>query len=307
MAEAACQFWGFATNMNIAIIGLGLIGGSIALALRASKPDTNIIAFDRDEMQLDLALRAGAIDAATSDFSAIAKADVIFVCVPVAQASTVFASLKMHLRVDTVITDVGSTKQSAIVAARAHLGPHISRFVPGHPIAGREHSGFAAAASELFEGKNVVLTPLVENASDVLEIVRSLWRACGARVMEMPAKSHDEIFAAVSHLPHLLAFALVDEFASRTNAKDLFSFAASGFRDFTRIASSSPEMWRDIALDNRDALLVETDRYLLHAGRLRAALAARDGAAIEALMTRARDAREQWLAGEFDRFRDESA
>jgi prephenate dehydrogenase len=293
--------------MNIAIIGLGLIGGSIALALRAAKPDTNIIAFDRDEMQLDLALRAGAIDVATADFAAIASADVIFICVPVAQASGVFAALKPHLRGASVLTDVGSTKQSAIAAACVQLGSEISCFVPGHPIAGREHSGFAAAASELFEGKNVVLTPLAENSKDTVEIVRSLWHSCGARVMEMSAKSHDEIFAAVSHLPHLLAFALVDEFATRPNAKDLFTFAASGFRDFTRIASSSPEMWRDIALDNCDALLDEIDRYMLHASELRAALVARDGQAIEALMTRARDARERWIAGEFDRFRDESA
>ena len=293
--------------MNIAIIGLGLIGGSIALALRAAKPDTNIIAFDRDEMQLDLGLRAGAIDAATADFAAIASVDVIFICVPVAQASAVFAALKPHLHDTSVITDAGSTKQSAIAAARAQLGSEISHFVPGHPIAGREHSGFAAAASELFEGKNVVLTPLAENSPDTVEIVRSVWRACGARVIEMPAKTHDEIFAAVSHLPHLLAFTLVDEFASRPNAKELFSFAASGFRDFTRIASSSPEMWCDIALDNCDALLGEIDRHMLHMGRLREALAARDGHAIEALMTRARDARERWLAGEFDSLRDESA
>ncbi len=293
--------------MNIAIIGLGLIGGSIALALRAAKPDTNIIAFDRDEMQLDLALRAGAIDAATADFAEIANVDVIFICVPVAQASIVFAALKPYLRDACVLTDVGSTKQSAIAAARAQLGNKISRFVPGHPIAGREHSGFAAAASELFDGKNVVLTPLAENSPETVEIVRSIWQSCGARVIEMPARSHDEIFAAVSHLPHLLAFALVDEFATRPNARDLFSFAASGFRDFTRIASSSPEMWRDIALDNREALLGEIDRYILHASHLRTALAARDGDTIAALMTRARDAREQWLAGEFDSFRDESA
>ncbi len=293
--------------LNIAIVGLGLIGGSVALALRSAWPYVNIIAFDRDESQLDLALRSGAIDAGTSTFAAIEGADIVFVSVPVAQTAAIFGALAPHLGANSVLTDVGSTKQSVIAAARARLGNKVSQFVPGHPIAGREHVGFAAAASELFEGKNVVLTPLSENAPAVIEKIRSLWRACGANVVEMPAETHDEIFAAVSHLPHMLAFALVDEFALRPNAKTLFCFAASGFRDFTRIASSSPEMWRDIALNNRVALVAEFDRYLQHAKQFRDALAAADGIAIEALMARAREARDKWLAGELDHFRDESA
>ena len=293
--------------LNVAIVGLGLIGGSIALALRGAEPDANIVAFDSDQTQLDLALRAGAIDSCASDFAALAKADLIFICVPVAQTAPVFDGLRPHLRAATIVTDVGSTKQSVIASARANLGASVAQFVPGHPIAGRERAGFAAAASALFEGKNVVLTPLAENSPVSIETVRSLWQRCGARVVEMPARSHDDIFAAVSHLPHMLAFALVDDFASRSNAKDLFSFAASGFRDFTRIASSSPEMWRDIALDNREALLREFDCFIDHAKKLRAALHAGDGNAIEALMTRARLARDQWLAGELEHFRDESA
>ena len=193
------------------------------------------------------------------------------------------------------------------MAARECLGERITQFVPGHPIAGREHTGFAAAASELFDGKNVVLTPLAENSPEAIETVRALWRACGAKVVEMSADAHDAIFAAVSHLPHLLAFALVDELAQRPNAKDLFSFAASGFRDFTRIASSSPEMWRDIALNNREALVGEFDRYLKHATALRDAVANADAGQIESLMSHAREAREQWLAGQFDYFNDNSA
>jgi len=293
--------------VNIAIIGLGLIGGSVALALRGAWPDANIIAFDRDEAQLDLALRTGAIDAGVSRFAAIEGADIIVVSVPVAQTAAIFQALLPYLGANTVLTDVGSTKQSVIAAARAHLGASVAQFVPAHPIAGREHVGFAAAASELFEGKNVVLTPLAENAPAAVEKVRSLWRACGANVLEMTADTHDAVFAAVSHLPHLLAFTLVDDLAQRANAKSLFSFAASGFRDFTRIASSSPEMWRDIALNNREALVAEFDRYLEHARQLRDALAAGDGVAIEALMARAREARDKWLAGELDHFRDESA
>ncbi len=293
--------------MNIVIVGLGLIGGSVALALRSAWPDAGIVAFDRDDQQIDLALRAGAIDAGITDFASVTTADIVLVAVPVAQTAAVFEALAPHLGTNTVLTDVGSTKQSVITVARAHLGSRLSQFVPGHPIAGRERAGFAAAASELFEGKNVVLTPLAENAPAAVEKIRALWRACGANVVEMTADAHDAIFAAVSHLPHLLAFALVDELAQRPNAKSLFSFAASGFRDFTRIASSSSEMWRDIALNNRDALLPEFDRYIAHAQQLRDALAAGDSVAIETLMSRAREARDKWLAGELDHFRDESA
>ena len=293
--------------LNVAIIGLGLIGGSIALALRRAEQGANIVAFDSDQAQLDLALRAGAIDACASDFAVLARSDIVFICVPVAQTASVFDALRPHLRAATIVTDVGSTKQSVIAFARTTLGSAVAQFVPGHPIAGREHAGFAAAAAALFEGKNVVLTPLAENAPRSIETVRSLWQKCGARVVEMPARNHDDIFAAVSHLPHMLAFALVDDFASRPNAKDLFSFAASGFRDFTRIASSSPEMWRDIALDNREALLRELDCFIDHAKKLRDALDAGDAIAIEALMARARRARDQWLAGELEHFRDESA
>ena len=293
--------------LNIAIVGLGLIGGSVALALRGAWPDANITGFDRDQSQLDLALRSGAIDAGATSFDSIAGVDIVLVAIPVAQTASVFAELVSYLGPNTVLTDVGSTKQSVIAAARECLGEKIVQFVPGHPIAGREHAGFSAAASELFQGRNVVLTPLVENASASIEKVRSLWRACGANVVEMTADAHDAIFAAVSHLPHLLAFALVDELAQRSNAKSLFLFAASGFRDFTRIASSSPEMWRDIALNNRDALVPEFDRYLAHAKQLRDALASSDGVAIEMLMARAREARDKWLAGEFEHFRDETA
>jgi prephenate dehydrogenase len=208
---------------------------------------------------------------------------------------------------NAVVTDAGSTKQDVIASARKALGVRITQFVPGHPIAGREHAGVGAAASELFEGKHVVLTPLVENSPATIECIRSLWQACGASVVEMPAEAHDAVFAAVSHLPHMLAFALVDDLASRPNARTLFSFAASGFRDFTRISGSSPEMWRDIALNNRDALIRELDQYLLHASQLRDAIARGDGDKIESLMSRARDARNQWIAGELDQFRDESA
>ena len=291
--------------MKIAIFGVGLIGGSFALALRRGHSDLRVIGIDCDAGALDAALRRGVIDEAAAP-TAVSDADVILLAVPVRQFPGVLGEISPLLKSATIVTDAGSTKQDVIAAARAALGSKVSQFVPGHPIAGREHAGVAAAASELFEGKNVVLTPIAENATHTIERVRSLWRACGARVVEMPAETHDAVFAAVSHLPHLLAFTLVDELASRANAKTLFSFAASGFRDFTRTAGSSPQMWKDIALNNRDALLAELTAYEAHLVDLRKALEAGDGEALETLMARAKQARDRWMAGELDGFRDEA-
>ena len=291
--------------MNIAIVGVGLIGGSFARALRRETGGPRVIGIDRERVSLDDALRMGVIDE-TATLAAVADCDAVLIAVPVRQFPDVIAGLSGYLKPETVVTDVGSTKQDVIAAARAALGAKVSQFVPGHPIAGREHAGVAASEMALFEGKNVVLTPIVENTAQSIKRVRTLWQTCGARVVEMPAETHDAIFAAVSHLPHLLAFALVDEFAARPNAKTLFSFAASGFRDFTRIAGSSPEMWRDIALNNRDALLHEINAYETQLIGLRKILEANDGDELEAMMSRAKDARDRWMAGELDKFRDEA-
>jgi len=291
---------------TVAIVGVGLIGGSFALAMRRAHPEVRVIGVDRDAGNLDQAVRRGVIDE-VADAGAIGDVDLILLAVPVRQMRALLAAIAPGLAADTVITDAGSTKQSVIADAHAVLGGRVGQFVPGHPIAGREHSGVAAAASELFEGKNVVLTPPADCSPAAVERVRNAWGTCGANVLEMPAETHDAVFAAVSHLPHMLAFALVDEFAARPNAKSLFSFAASGFRDFTRIASSSPDMWRDIALDNRGALVQEFDRYLAHAKSLRDAIAAGDAAGIETLMSQAREARNRWLAGQLDYFNDEAA
>ena len=291
--------------MNIGILGVGLIGGSFARAMRRADASVRVVGIDRDAAALAAALEMGVIDESAAP-AAAAQCDVILLAVPVRQIPLVLADIFPFLTRETVITDVGSTKQDVVAAARAVLGDRISQFVPGHPIAGREHSGVAASDADLFEGKNVVLTPLAENAAPSIERVRSLWQDCGAHVVEMSAEAHDAVFAAVSHLPHLLAFALVDELAGRPNAKTFFSFAASGFRDFTRIAGSSPEMWRDIALNNRDALLHELTAYEATIANLKTALASSDGAALESLMSRAKYARDRWMAGELDGFRDEA-
>jgi prephenate dehydrogenase len=183
-----------------------------------------------------------------------------------------------------------------VQAARAALGDKIAQFVPGHPIAGREQNGPEAAIATLYQGKKVVLTALPENSPEYIAMVASAWQQCGALIHHLSADEHDAVFAAVSHLPHLLAYALVNDIAARSNADRLFQYAASGFRDFTRIAGSSPEMWRDISLANRDALLAELDAYTVQLSTLRAMLAASDGAALEQVYARAQSARQAWIA-----------
>jgi prephenate dehydrogenase len=292
---------------RLVIIGVGLIGGSFALALKRAGVLGEVIGVDRNRTALDDALRLKVIDVAANISDALKDADLVLLAVPVRQMSATFTLVARDIEAYAIIMDCGSTKQDVIAAARLTLGKKIAQFVPAHPIAGRETSGVGSADATLFAGKNIVITPLVENSVETVVHAQAAWRACDANVVTMTAAAHDAVFAAVSHLPHMLAFALVDEFASRPNAKSLFSFAASGFRDFTRIAGSSPEMWRDIALNNRDALLAEMDAYLAKTQQLRTLIANADAAALEQLMQRSREARAKWLAGELDSFRDESA
>ncbi|TMH94832.1 MAG: prephenate dehydrogenase/arogenate dehydrogenase family protein [Betaproteobacteria bacterium] len=195
----------------------------------------------------------------------------------------------------TVVSDAGSTKEGVVALARRELKGALSRFVPGHPIAGTEKSGAEAAFAALYRGRRVVLTPLKENEPGAIALVRTAWESCGASVSEMRAREHDAVLAAVSHLPHVLAYALVDQVARHKNAKQLFSFAAGGFRDFTRIAASHPEMWRDICLANKKALLAELERYGGGLERVRKMLERGDARALAALFSGARAARERWL------------
>ena len=278
---------------------MGLIGGSVALALKKAHGlsiDTiNIVGVGRTEKSLNTALQLGVIDQAeTSVKAACSDADIILIAAPVAQTRAILQSIKPHLNSKTVITDAGSTKGDVLACAREILGEQFSQFVGGHPIAGAEKSGVAAAKNDLFLGKNVVLTPALEANKDAVASVADFWRSCGANVSEMSAETHDSIFAAVSHLPHLLAFALVDDIASRPNAEQLFSFAASGFRDFTRIAGSHPEMWRDISLANKSALLSEITAFENELGQLKQLLKNEDAGGLEALFDRASVARNQW-------------
>jgi prephenate dehydrogenase len=285
---------------KLVVVGVGLIGGSFALALRAAGRVGSVVAVGRGRANLDAARRLSIIDRQVQvdgDWAVeLADADLVLLAAPVAQYPALLGAMAGRLGPTTIVTDVGSTKQDVIAAARAALGGSLPRFVPGHPIAGTEHSGATAAFATLFRERNVVLTPVPETEPAASATVAALWEACGARVRVLDPAAHDRIFAAVSHLPHLVAFGLVDAFAARPDADDIFRFAASGFRDFTRIAASSPEMWRDIALANRDALLVEVAAFRAQLDRVAAMVAAGDGDALEAVFARARAARRQWEA-----------
>jgi len=280
--------------MKVAVIGVGLIGGSFALALKQAKLAAHVVGVGRSAANLKTALERGIIDSAASDPASAARgADLILISTPVAQFAGVLKNLSGSLEARTLVTDGGSTKRDVIAAARKALGRQISQFVPAHPIAGAEKSGAAAASAELFRDRRVVLTPLKENSRQDISRVEAAWSACGARVSRMEAKEHDAVLAAVSHLPHLLAFALVHDVASRKNSAQLFSFAAGGFRDFTRIASSHPEMWRDICVANRDRLLGELSRFSIKLARVRKLLDS--PARLEKLFAEARDARDRWI------------
>ena len=280
---------------RLAVIGVGLIGGSFALALREAVREVHIVGYDRDELNLAAARHLSVVNSVVHDAAAAVRdADMVMIAVPVGQFEAVLQEIAPALSPAAIVTDVGSTKGSVVRAARAILGPAFERFVPGHPIAGAEHSGVRAARSDLFRDRSVVLTPVEGGHELPRDIMRKCWEACGAHVEEMTVARHDAIFGVVSHLPHLLSFALVYDIATRVDADTFFRFAASGFRDFTRIAASSPEMWRDIGLANRDVLLLEIARYREHLDRLSELLTRQDGEALEDFFRVAREARRGW-------------
>ena len=280
---------------KLTLIGVGLIGGSFALALREAGLVREVVGVGRSVENLSAALGMYVIDAYAEAALAVQGADVVLLAVPVGQMGSMMTAIAPHLAPNTIVTDVGSTKQDVVVLARANLTNHLAQFVPGHPIAGAEQSGVKAARGDLFRERNVVLTPLPETNPAAKELIAQLWQRCGAKVSEMAPAQHDEVFAAVSHLPHLLAFGLVDYIAGQPNAEQLFGFAASGFRDFTRIAGSSPEMWSDICIANRDALLQQLAGYEAELARLKQLIECGDGGALAQLFSAARDARQKHL------------
>jgi prephenate dehydrogenase len=281
---------------KLAVYGVGLIGGSFALGLKKAGAVGKVVGQGRSRANLDLALEAGVIDAvARDDRDAVADADLVLLAMPVGQMAPVMRRIAPWLGAHTVVTDAGSTKRDVVALAQEHLRASVARFVPAHPIAGAERSGVGAARADLFRDRHLILTPIAGSDPQAVALVRRAWEIAGMRVSSMDSHEHDEVLAAVSHLPHVLSYALVHELAGRPDAKRLFALAAGGFRDFTRIAGSSPEMWRDICVSNRDLILDELARYRAELDRLAALLQAADGAGLQALFGAAREARGRWL------------
>lgn len=280
---------------KLVVYGAGLIGGSFALALKAAGAVDEVVGFGRRRHSLEKAQALGIIDRIGDDEAVeLADASLVLVATPVAQMAALFARIAPLIGPDTVVTDGGSTKGDVVAAARLAFGDKIGQFVPAHPIAGTENSGPEAAIEALYQGKKIVIAALPENPAAAVARVRAAWEACGGSVFELSPEMHDRVFAAVSHLPHLLSFALVHDLAVREDSELYFTFAASGFRDFTRIAASHPEMWRDICLANREALLVELRRYADELYVLHQALERQDAAKLEEVFSEARRVRGNW-------------
>ncbi len=283
---------------KLVIIGVGLIGGSFALALRKAGLVKHVTGIGRSPINMQRAVELGVVDEIASDTAAaLHNADLVFLAMPVGQTAATMERIAPYLHAHTLITDAGSTKQDVVTAARHYL-PLQNRhhFIPGHPIAGAEHSGVQAAQADLYANKHVILTPLAESSMEAVERVQQLWQACGANVSLMPADEHDHVLAATSHLPHLLAFTLMNHLNHSTDhPENLLRFAGSGFRDFTRIASSSPEMWRDICLANRQALLEQIEAYQNELNSLQKMLEKHDGEGLGQAFSQARGMREDWL------------
>jgi len=278
---------------KLCVVGVGLIGGSLARSLRDARCVREIVGYGRSLGNLQQAMELGVIDsAAVSVGEAVRNADMIVLALPVGTMPEILQALAPVLPEAAVVTDVGSVKGSVIAAARAALGSRFTHFVPGHPIAGTEQSGVAASLPDLFVKRRVILTPEAETDKSAVDKVRTMWQATGAEVATMSAPEHDALLAASSHLPHLLAYALVDMLVRRDDHRAIFDCVAGGFRDFTRIAASDPVMWRDICLANRDAILNVLRQYRDDLGDLVQAVEQGDGHWLLDTFNRAKHARD---------------
>jgi prephenate dehydrogenase len=283
---------------RLAVIGVGLIGGSLARALRTTGELDEVVGCGRSVGNLNRALELGVIDRFTHDpAEAVRGADMVFLAVPLGAMARTFSAIKDDLDDDAVVTDGGSVKGSVVADAAAAFGGVPPRFVPGHPIAGTEHSGVEASFPELYQNRRIILTPLPETDPDATEKVRAMWESCGARVTCMGVGHHDEVLAATSHLPHMLAFGLVDALSRMRENDEIFRYAAGGFRDFTRIASSSPVMWRDICIANREALGALLADFSAEMADLADSIRRGDGDHLLEIFQRAKEARDRYVDG----------
>lgn len=280
----------------LAIVGVGLIGGSLAAALKQAQVAGRVLGVGRKGQTLKEALQLGLIDEVASPEQAAALADVIVLATPISAITTVLQQMKPHLRAHTVLTDVGSTKKEVVRQARTALGATFKRFVPGHPIAGAEKAGPAAASADLFRRRNVILTPVHDTSAVAQKTVLSMWSACDARVLTMSPATHDEVLASVSHVPHFLSSVYMWQVASADDADVRLRLAGTGFRDFTRIAAGSAEVWRDIFLSNKEAVLQELSQVQKAFKQVEQALQNNDEQALFEFLEKAALARRLWVS-----------
>ena len=280
---------------KIAIIGVGLIGGSLACALKKINAVASVSGYGRDENNLKKAVSLGVIDTYSLNIEeVVSDADIVVLATPLSTADKLFSTMLASLKETVIVTDVGSAKSTIVKSARENLGELFARFVPGHPIAGKEESGVEAACAELFDAHRVILTPVVETNSEALNLITEMWKLTGAEVVNLDVEHHDAILAATSHLPHMLAYALVDCLSDMDESEQIFEFAAGGFADFTRIASSHPHMWHDICFSNREQLLRAMDQFDQHLNQIREAIKNDDSDALLDIFERAKASRDKF-------------
>lgn len=282
---------------KLVIFGVGLIGGSLALALRQANYCQQIVGCSRNAEHLQKAVDLGVIDSFTLDpQDAVRDADMVLLAVPMGAMGKLLQQIKPVLPADAILTDAGSTKGSVVAEVEQVFGKDFTRFVPGHPIAGREKSGVEAAIPDLYIKRRVILTPLPHTDADALATVEAMWQVTGAVLEQMPVELHDQVLAATSHLPHVLAFSLVDTLLNLPMREAIFRYAAGGFRDFTRIASSDPVMWRDICLTNKTAIVEMISKLQADLSEFAALMEQQDGDALYERMSRAKQARDSYMA-----------
>lgn len=280
---------------RLCIIGVGLIGGSLARALKKAGQVGEVVGAGRDVSHLEKAKELGVIDHFETDITlAVKDCDMVVLAVPLGAMQSVFEKIVPVLTDDMVITDVGSAKASVVASAKNAFKVIPATLVPGHPIAGTEKSGVEASFPELYENRRIIITPLETSSSDAISKVRSMWQACGAKVIETTIEHHDEVLAATSHLPHMLAYSLVDTLAKMDAKNEIFDYAAGGFRDFTRIASSDPSMWHDICIANRDALVKMIKKFSDDLQQLSKAIENNDSAYLKDTFERAKKVRDEF-------------
>lgn len=280
---------------HLSIIGVGLIGGSLARALRKAKLVGRITACNRSEATLKKAIKLGVIDDYSLNISeAVKGADVIIIGTPLSVSEKILPEIADSISANAILTDVGSVKGGIVSKARETLAEKISNFVPGHPIAGTEKNGVEASIEDLFVGHRVILTPLKETSLKAHKLITIMWESVGAEVVDLDVKHHDEVLAATSHLPHMLAYALVDCLAGMQERDEIFKYAAGGFADFTRIASSSPDMWHDICFSNREQLVRTLEIFSTHINHIKTAIEKSESDALLKVFRRAKEARDKF-------------